>query len=275
MKTDGLFARFASSLPWLREGTILLASHGSQAYGTALPTSDHDYKGVAIPPAAYFHGFTRRFEQAEGRDPDLVIYDVRKFCGLAAACNPAIIEVLWVDEGDLALERPAGRLLREHRAAFLSRRVRHTFSGYALSQLQRIKTHRRWLLEPPAEGPSKEWAQYQTWKRERNAARAELEARFGYDTKHAMHLVRLMRMAGEILETGRVQVKRPDAAELLEVRAGRWSYDALVAWAEEADRALDAVTERSPLPHSPDVDALDALCQRLVEASLAGAPRLG
>ncbi|AEZ66297.1 hypothetical protein phiTE_131 [Pectobacterium phage phiTE] len=36
----------------------------------------------------------------------------------------------------------------------------------------------------------------------RNAARHELEEKFGYDTKHAMHLVRLLRMSQEILETG-------------------------------------------------------------------------
>jgi hypothetical protein len=32
---------------------------------------------------------------------------------------------------------------------------------------------------------------YETWKAERNAARAELESRHGYDTKLDMHLVRL------------------------------------------------------------------------------------
>src|ERR1039458_5020213 len=34
--------------------------------------------------------------------------------------------------------------------------------------------------------------QYNGWKAQRNPKRAELEAKFGYDTKHAMHLVRLM-----------------------------------------------------------------------------------
>ena len=46
-----------SSLPWLEAGTILLTKHGSHAYGTNLPTSDLDVKGVAVPPCEYFLGY--------------------------------------------------------------------------------------------------------------------------------------------------------------------------------------------------------------------------
>ena len=48
----------------------------------------------------------------------------------------------------------------------------------------------------------KHWDSYQAWKTHRNPARAELERQHGYDTKHAMHLIRLMRMGLEVLETG-------------------------------------------------------------------------
>ena len=47
----------------------------------------------------------------------------------------------------------------------------------------------------------KHWDSYQTWKTHRNPTRAELEPQHGYDTKHAMHLIRLMRMGLEVLET--------------------------------------------------------------------------
>ena len=46
------------------------------------------------------------------------------------------------------------------------------------------------------------------WKKERNPARRALEEKSGYDTKHASHLVRLMRMGYEILTTGQVIVNR-------------------------------------------------------------------
>ena len=57
-----------------------------------------------------------------------------------------------------------------------------------------------------------------------------LEAAHGYDTKHGAHLVRLLRMGREIVETGSVHVWRGDrdADELLAIRAGAWSYDRLM-----------------------------------------------
>ena len=54
----------------------------------------------------------------------------------------------------------------------------------------------------------KHWDCYQTWKTDRNPARAELERQHGYDTKHAMHLIRLMRMG----------VQCDDADELCAIR---------------------------------------------------------
>lgn len=96
---------------------------------------------------------------------------------------------------------------------------------------------------------------YWKWKAERNEARHQLEVNFGYDTKHAMHLVRLMRMAEEILSTGEVLVKRPDAKELLDIRGGDWKLDELLAWAEEKDRYIreDLYKTSKILPHTTDI----------------------
>ncbi|MCU0656572.1 MAG: nucleotidyltransferase domain-containing protein [Polyangiaceae bacterium] len=355
---------YTGNLPWLKDQTILLVTHGSHAYGLNTPTSDIDLKGVAIPPREYFLGFQSRFEQAEGKDPyDLVVYDVRKFFNLAAECNPNIIEVLWADESTFRILTPLGRRLVEARALFLSRKARFTFSGYAHAQLKRIQLHHRWLKTPPTHAPTRaefnlpertlipadqlaaaqsaihkkleawnledlsgvdpatrlaiqqalaaqlaemqlssdqlwqnaartlghdenfillldrerhytarqrEWEQYQSWKANRNPKRAELEARFGFDTKHGMHLVRLMKMCKEIMETGHVQVKRPDREELLAIRNGTWTYEQLIAWAEESEKGMDELYKKSKLPHSPDRKALDALCVEMVEASLRG-----
>lgn len=63
----------------------------------------------------------------------------------------------------------------------------------------------------------------------------------GTDLKNGMHLVRLMKMGVEILRDGVVNVKRPDAAELLAIRNGSWSYDELVAFGEEQERVIREV----------------------------------
>jgi hypothetical protein len=111
----------------------------------------------------------------------------------------------------------------------------------------------------------KHWDAYERWKDERNPARARLEARFGYDTKHAMHLVRLMRTGLELLQSGELRVRRPDAEELVAIREGAFSYDQLVAEAERLEQRTHEAAERSPLPADVDHAALDALLLQLIQ----------
>ena len=105
----------------------------------------------------------------------------------------------------------------------------------------------------------KHWDQYNTWLHERNPTRAALEAKHGYDTKHAGHLIRLMRMCREILETGQVLVRRPDAEELLAIRRGKWEYERVIEEAEKLDALCGELYKTSTLRNEPDRVALDKL----------------
>lgn len=359
-QVEQAYRQFSSSMPWLRERTLFLTRHGSHAYGLNIPTSDEDFKGFAVAPMEYYTGFVKTFEQGECKDPDCVIYDIQKFFRLAADCNPSIIEVLWTDPEDHIIWHQAFKEVWDYAYLFLSRKAKHTFSGYALSQLKRIQRHYEWLHNPPKEEPTREkyklpdrttipadqrsliqsivkkrvdewyglldfdaldpatalgirqrideflesvligqdevykaaarqvgvneevlevllaerqyntareqWRQYQHWKATRNPARAALEAKYSYDTKHAMHLVRLMRMGDEILRTGQVIVKRPDREELLAIRNGEWDYEVLVEYAHEMDVRMDVAERESCLPKKPNREALDKLCINTIEA---------
>ena len=110
--------------------------------------------------------------------------------------------------------------------------------------------------------------QYWEWKNNRNEARSELEEKFGYDTKHAMHLVRLLRMGKEALETGELLVKRPDAEELLSIRNGAWTYEKCVSYAEKMDNLIRGeLYNKTSLPKRPNLkNAAEVLmeAQRLV-----------
>ena len=121
--------------------------------------------------------------------------------------------------------------------------------------------------EKAYKGKLTEWQQYQEWLANRNEARAELEAKYGYDVKHGMHLCRLCRMCREILETGEVIVKRPDAEELKSIRNGAWPYEKLVAWAEEQEASMDALYAKSTLPKAPNREKIDQLLVEIVERS--------
>lgn len=99
------------------------------------------------------------------------------------------------------------------------------------------------------------WKNYWSWKKNRNETRHELEKDFGYDTKHAMHIVRLMRMGEEILKDGVVNVYRHDAQELLDIRNGKWTYGELLEWAEEKDNLVrNTLYKTSDLPKKIDLN---------------------
>ncbi len=306
-------------------GTLLYETvHGSQAYGLSTPTSDVDLKGILVGPPGWYHGFVGGPEQIE-LSADHVRYEIRKYFRLAAAANPTVLELLWTDPSCHTVCTDLGAALLAARDGFLSRRVKESFAGYAMSQLGRIKTHRKWVMNPPKKEPTradfglpetrliskdqmgaveamlgdgrieqadlstnfieildrerrykaarKEWESFQGWLKTRNPKRSALEAEFGYDTKHGMHLVRLLRMGCEIVETGAVRVRRDDREELLSIRAGAWSYDRLIEHAEALHARADAALARSPLPLAPDETALDALCADLVGRALSNLSR--
>lgn len=270
---------------------------GSQAYGLDRPDSDLDVRGVCIPARPYLLGLSP-FEQWEHKDAsgDIVIYALVKFVRLALACNPNIIEMLYTDSRHILFLNDYGERLVANRHLFLTKQARHTFAGYAISQLQRIERHHRWLVNPPDHQPTpeefggwpfegrykypdheaqrayqtalKHWNHYQEWRRNRNPARAELERKYGYDTKHAMHLLRLLKMGTEILETGQVYVYRPDCEWLCAVREGLLLYEELLEMAADYEERLEQLYETSSLPDEPDLNAVEALVVELQERFL-------
>jgi hypothetical protein len=98
----------------------------------------------------------------------------------------------------------------------------------------------------------RDYTNYETWKKERNKSRYEMEEKFHYDLKHGMHLVRLFRMCVEILRDGKLNVKRHDADELLDIRAGGWSYDKLMQYANEQTTILDNLYKTSKIQAEPN-----------------------
>jgi DNA-binding Xre family transcriptional regulator len=97
------------------------------------------------------------------------------------------------------------------------------------------------------------YVKFWEWRSNRNPTRLAMEESFNYDGKHAMHLVRLLRIGEEVLTTGDYNVTRHDARELLDIRDGKWTYDELVEYAEEKDNHIRTVLYHSThLPKTPD-----------------------
>ncbi len=107
---------------------------------------------------------------------------------------------------------------------------------------------------------------YETWKATRNPARAALERTHGYDTKHAMHLVRLLLTGIEVLETGDLQTRRRDVERLAAIRDGAWTFDELLAEVEKLDARCAVALASSTLPEAADRQFVDDLAVRTMLA---------
>lgn len=170
----------------LKESTQYLVVHGSRAYGMNTKHSDVDLKGFAVAPIEYYLGSVYcgignnkpKFEQIDSQSTiekcfyeclneeekkvsekekmEGVVYDVRKFINLCAKMNPTMVETLFVRDSEVKICTEMGEELREFAPNFLSQKARWTYGGYASQQLKRMKTHRKWLLDPPERKPERE-----------------------------------------------------------------------------------------------------------------------
>lgn len=336
------------------DNTILRVVSGSRAYGTQLPTSDYDERGIFIDiPERVWLPFAK-LEQIQLPEDDIVLYELSKYVTLLSEQNPNIMEIIWTEPEDVLYANNAGKFLIENREKFLSKEVASSYSGYAMSQLRRIKGHNGWMNNPqPEELPRQDkfisvsfnlsdnpawlnfksvdsnefkavkvkdgnvalyhksrlpnlpvnakgwidrlgnpaystikdiqvWAggesgvnkpdlivkvskeefelakqkhkDYWSWVKGRNEKRSALEQAHGYDTKHAMHLIRLLRSGVEILETGNVPVRRKDAQELLDIRNGKYTYEELLYNAQILDEKVKGAYKKSDLPDKVDKD---------------------
>lgn len=249
-----------------------------------------------MPPKEFLLGLSS-FEQWESEGGDHVIFSLQKFVRLALDGNPNIIETLYTRESDHLFVHPLAQDLLEQRDMFLSQKVGFKFGRYAIHQLQKIERHHRWLTTEPPDAPKpedfgavlgenspkfpdtasekafraavKHCRAYRAWRKNRNPKRAALEEKYGYDTKHAMHLCRLLKMGCEILEKAEVHVFRPDADWLRQVREGALSYQDLLGWVKEMEQRLAESESRSRLPVEPSFQDAEQLVVRITEAYLA------
>lgn len=332
---------------------LFMCIAGSHAHGTATATSDVDQRGVYAASKVDRLSPLGSPQQVEGPG-DRVVFEFSKFLRLLIQQNPSILEIAWSPEHCIEHETPIWGLVRKHRGDLLCKKVRHTYSGYALDQIKRMKGHKRWLNRPQPEAPprptdfvslvhdltpqrdflhaerlpragytavslgndlmllyqtgddrgwedasgafrkyrrdqakpliagkpeaaiiqfnrseylsaKRDWDGYWTWKRNRNAARAEIEAHLGYDAKHAAHLIRLLRAGRDLLLTGELKVDRDDAEDLLAIRRGAYSYDEIIEMADEHEAEIDAAEKRSPLPEEVSTDLATRMSVELYE----------
>jgi hypothetical protein len=226
---------------------ILRGLVGSVVHGLSNPdTDDRDEMGVCVEPPEYVLGL-RRFEhyvyrtRAEGEpsgpgDLDLTVYGLRKFMRLALKGSPTALLLLFVPDEELVVRTPLGERLRALAPAFVCRRTGRAFLGYVDSQ-------RRGLIGGTG-----------------GTRTRELSREHGYDTKYAMHALRIAHQGLELLGEGRIRlpVAEPARSELMAVRRGEVGLDDVLARLHGRIAELERAVATADVPEDPDRAAVDA-----------------
>ena len=365
----------------IEQNLIFLFARGSQAYGTNTPSSDEDIGGICLPTKRIIYGLDK-FEQDDrnwfdtNNEPvDKTVYNIVKAFQLFSENNPNMLDFLYAPERTIKYITPIWESVMAIRDEFLCVKAKWTYQGYAVSQLNRIKTHRSYLLNPPKGKPDRaifglgeksifpetqievlaklssqyvqderqdkfyseitnlfdaegslifkkyiepeyysfaiadfkkrqkeflrmissvsqhflkdeykdmagkelayiaalnDWESYQRWTKHRNSKRAEMEAKSGYDLKHAMHLIRLLRMGVEILEGKGVNVDRTniDREHLMDIRNGVFNFDQILEESNALNAKADELYKTCALPKLPNQEKIDKLLVAILDTHL-------
>ncbi len=254
-------------------GLVLRAQVGSGVHGTSVTgQDDRDEMGICLEPPEFVTGLARvpagvgsshrvEFEQYQRHtvwdrpgglanrsgagDLDVVVYSARKWCRLALAGNPTVLLLLFVPDDEVVLRDEAGAELTANAHRFVSRLAAERFLGYLRAQQGAM-----------------------TGAVGAHTNRPELVAAHGYDTKFAMHALRLGLQGVELLTTGRITlpVPEPHRAHLRSVRRGEVPLAEVVAAVADAEQELVRLQDASQLPPEPDRHWVDGWLHRAHEA---------
>jgi predicted nucleotidyltransferase len=215
--------------------------HGAKVHGTA----DLDIYGIYIEPPELVLGLesmphfvwsTAGNDVRNGpSDVDVTLYSLKKWAALACKGNPTALHFLFA-EG--VLRNAIWKDVARSRSVFLSRTFVKPFLGFADDQLKRMTG---------------------TKGRGKKGQRPEIEAKFGYDVKAAMHTLRLLYECKELLSEGTITLPRPERDFLIRVRTGNYSMDKVVAMAQKLFAECEDAAKSSPLPERVDRSAISRL----------------
>lgn len=310
-RTNAAFAEghdFSLSASLACLGYVGSHSHGTYVPPTDPDAIDDiDLMGVVIPPSRYLIGL-HTFEHwtMQREELDVVTYDFRKFIRLLLKGNPNVLGLLWLREEDYLMRSDAFRLLQEHRRLFAAKSVYASFAGYAQGQLVRMTSYSPeiqkeidalqtaledagWHLQDvmdnrsvpmpkgmtPDEANTKA-ARLRFLRAKYHAAymgekRRGLVVKHGYDTKNAAHLIRLLVMCKEFLQSGELHVYRTNDADMLRtIKRGEWPLDEVKKRAEALFSEVKIERDRSTLPAEPYFDAISDLTETITLRAIEG-----
>lgn len=224
--------------------------------GTGHKPSDLDLNGVYIQPVELVLGITQMTTDDKGMkhvfqpdvqvwstsndnvknsadDVDLNLFSLRKWASMAATGNTNALEFLFVPNA--AFNSKNAIVWNEHIVPntqhFISKRAAHHFAEFSKGMLKRLKG---------GEGSGK------------HGQRPDLIDEFGYDTKAAMHLIRVLEEGRELMDTGKITLPRENASLLKRIRSGEFDWPEIEFMYDNRLAALYMAFDNSTLPAELD-----------------------
>lgn len=240
--------------------TVYEVIMGSVAYGLSNKTSDMDVYGVCVPSKTiifphlngYIKGFGPKPESFEvyqkhhidfdEKEYDINIYSIINYFQLCSENNPNMIDSLFVPDRCIIHMDDVGHHMRSHRKLFLSKRIFDKLRGYAFSELKKLEKY-----DP-----------------EKNSKREKLVEKYGYNTKSAYHVVRLMLEAEMVLHEGDLDLEH-HREQLKFVREGGYTLEELKQWFKHKEQELTTVHTNSELQPRVNYKRLNELLFECLE----------
>lgn len=127
------------TVEYLEKNNLILfrAYRGSKAYGTFIEgKSDLDEVIIYMNPIEELLGLNY-FNQVNEDNNDTVGFEIGKFIHLLQKANPTVCEALWTPEDCVIYKHPVMDQLVSIRDSFLTKKMKHSFGGYAIQQIRK------------------------------------------------------------------------------------------------------------------------------------------
>lgn len=216
-------------------------------------TCDKDIMEIFAYDKSYYLGLDGYHRKGDTKhwikkDKDFVGHELRKAIALMAGGNPNMLVPLFTRKEHIVDVSKGGRLLLMNRELFLGAdNIRKKFCGYAYSQLHRMTKHN-----------------FEGYMGDKRKAIVE---KYGYDTKNAMTLIRLLDEGIELLQTGELTVYKEGKERdlLMDIKRAKLKLDVIKVMAERRFEKMKEAYSKTILPKKVDMKKIDKLLRNILE----------
>ena len=240
----------AAGFPLEASAIVHIFVGGSQLHGAKVEGYDDlDIYGCYVEPPERILGLDplEHFVWSSGsararntaNDIDVTMYSLHRWGELMLKGNPAILHYLYAT-GETALSDSVWVSILGVREQLLSKKSAQQYIGFASAQRMRLTGEK---------GMGKQWQ----WQRQ------DLVDQYGFDTKFAMHYVRLLYECKELLSEKRLTLPLREKEVLIDIRAGKHTESEVLALGAELERHCQELLSNTDLPEETNRHVLSAV----------------